>query len=125
MAVGFDGELELRAHAVGARHEHGPSGLGRHAEHAAKTAERPAGPGGARGFDQSSQPALRVFGDGDVHTGAGIVERHASPRHASSSAWNDTNRWHSPTRDAMFAGVTSTSRSTENFSTANEPSAQP
>ncbi len=77
--AGINGELDLRAHTVRARHEQRGSHPFGHAEHAAESAERAARSRRERRLDECLDAILRVVGRLDVDAGRAIVERRGHP----------------------------------------------
>ena len=104
MHPGLDRHLQLRAHTVGARHEHGRTKARRHTEHAAKAAEAPTRPWSPRRFDMRLDATLRVVGLVEIDACTAVVQRC---RHAGSGASNATRRWNSRTRASISGRVSS------------------
>ena len=75
----LDRDLELRADAIGARHEHRLGDVGRNAKHSAEPAELAARARGERRQHVRFDAVLRVVGRVDVDAGGAIVERLAHP----------------------------------------------
>src|SRR6185437_13343780 len=122
VAVGFDGDLDLGDHTVGARHEHRRAHPRRHAELSPEPAELAARARRERRLDQRFDALLGGIGRADVDAGVLVIERHA---HAGSSCSTLTSRWKSSTRAAISLSSISRNRVIENRSTANEPIADP
>src|SRR5205085_6952277 len=110
----LDRDLDLRADAVGARDEDGLLRVRRGAEHSAEAAELSDDARGEGGFHETLDAPLRFVRRLDVDSRIAVVQAHIS----SSKA---TSRRNSATRSAIWRASTSSSRSMENFSTANEP----
>src|ERR1043166_1809646 len=123
----LDRDFEFRPDAVGAGDEHRLRHVRGNAKHSTKAAEFTARPRRERRLHVRLDAPLRVVGGIDVHTRRAIIERAALARrgHARRSCSNVTSRWKSATRRAMSSGPISSNRSTENFSTANDPIAEP
>src|SRR5262249_10287399 len=118
----LDRDLELGADAVGARdEERGLRALG-DAEHAAESAELPPRAGGDRALLRGLDAMLRGVRGVDVHARRAIVEALA---HAPRPRSNATRSWNASTRSLMSSASISRMRAIENFSTANEPIAEP
>ena len=128
MPVGVDRDAQLGAHAIGARHEHGPIGFGGNPEHAAEAAERAARTRSEGGFHHIANTPLDRVRAADVDARRRVVERALlgwTLAHAESSSSKATRVRNSATRREMSSPSISRRRCTENFSTANDPIAEP
>jgi hypothetical protein len=93
VATGFDGDLDLGAHTVGAGHQQRRLVALGHTEHATKTTKRAARTGRHGALHQFGKTMLRVVRGVDVHAGTAIVERRAAlwVAHAPSSVSKATS----------------------------------
>ena len=124
--VGLDGDAQLGAHPVRARDEHRALEVGGNAIHAAEPPERTTRTGREGRLDDGADASLDRIRPLDVHPGRRVVEcpvlTHAA---LPSSASKATSRRNSATLASMSPRVISSRRWTENFSTANDPIADP
>ena len=150
VSVRLDRDLQLGADTVGTGHEDRRASRAREAHHAAKSAELPDRVGGVRRFNEPLDALFGRVRGLDVDARLAVIERWSggfllssrlpppasrllcSSRlpppasrllHRSSS--NATSLRKSATRAAMSRWSISSRRSIENFSTANDPSAEP
>ena len=89
VAVRIDGDLDLRAHPVGAGDEHRGWHIGRHAKHPAEPPKAAARPVRERRLHDRAEALLRAVRGLDVDTRRLVVDR---PRHDSRSSSKDTSR---------------------------------
>src|SRR5581483_4914738 len=115
----FYGDFNLGADAIDAGDQQARLVARRYAKQAAESAERAADAWGERRLDETLESPLGIIGGVEIDAGGLVVD------HEGISVSKATSLRNSPTRLSTSARVNSMSRSLENFSTANEPSAEP
>src|SRR4029079_9621794 len=123
VAPRLDGNADFRADSVSAGNEHRFSKTGRHAEHPTESAKPSDGVFSMRRGYQLGDSRLCFVRRGNIDTRTPVMERAAAHAGSSSSNVVSSRSWR--TRASTSLRVRFINRSIENFSTANDPSADP
>src|SRR5438045_7985269 len=119
----FDGNFGFGADAIGAGDENRLSQTGRDAEHSAKTAKPTHYKARECRLNELFDSVFCRVGNVDINAGASVTKRVVAHADSASSKATSLRIWR--IRWSISARVTVSSRSIENFSTANDPSTEP